>query len=154
MRQTAQAHASAPLWEPLAVLPSQLGGEGGRNQIPELHLVSAIFEEALHCIVHNVTARRGPQRREFLDACDWLWDARSDWPFAFANVCDLLGLDGTAVREALRAFIVAQRCTPHNAMVARGSAAERWAKRMLRGTANRRQQAARERLALVMWDEV
>ena len=153
MTQTAQAQALAPLWEPLAVLPSQVGSEGGRNQVPELHLVSAIFEEALHCILRNVTSHRGSKRREFLDACDWLWDSDRDWPFAFANVCDLLRLDGAAVRATLRAFIVAQRYAPQDAAVDRSSATERRAKRVLRGTAHKRQ-AARERFALVMWDEV
>jgi hypothetical protein len=148
MRETATAQRVAPMWEPAALLPSQVGTNHGRMHRPELHLVSAIFEDALHCVLRNVGARRGRKRREFLDACDWFWSDDIGWPFAFANVCDLLGIEGTAVRETLRTYIVTQHGPSQGPIAAR-----HWGRRMLRnGSAD--QLSPRQRLDITMWDEV
>lgn len=149
MRQTATAPCVAPLWEPATMLPSQLGGSPGRAHRPELYLVSAIFEDALHSVFQNVSARRGRKRREFLDACDWFWSEAHDWPFAFVNVCDLLGIEGRAVRDTIRAYIVAQ----HNATASRDPA-RHWGRRMLRNGPSGGQLSPRERLEITGWDEV
>jgi hypothetical protein len=69
-----------------------------------MQLVAAIFEDALHCIVKNADAHQRRRRREFLQAYRWVLEDSSDWPFAFLNICDLLGLDPTAVRERLQLF--------------------------------------------------
>ena len=148
MRQTATALSVAPFWEPATVLPSQLGGNHGRAHRPELHLVSAIFEDALHSVFQNVTARGGRKRREFLDACDWFWSEAQDWPFAFINVCDLLGIEGGAVRDTIRAYIVAQHDATAGTRLAR-----HWGRRMLRNGSSG-QVSSRERLAITGWDEV
>ena len=148
MRQTATAQRVAPMWEPATLLPSQVGGNPGRAHRPELHLVSAIFEDALHCVLRNVGARRGRKRREFLDACDWFWSEDTGWPFAFANVCDLLGIEGTAVRETLRTYIVAQHGPSQGP-----TAARHWGRRMLRHR-SADQLTSRQRLEITMWDEV
>ena len=149
MRQTATAERAAPLWEPVMVLPSQVGTNHGRAHRPELHLVSAIFEDALHCVLNNVGARRGRKRREFLDACDWFWSNNQEWPFAFVNICDLLGIEGPAVRETLRTYIAAQ-----HAADAATRPARHWGRRMLRHGTSDGQLSPRQRLALTMWDEV
>ena len=148
MRQTATAPRVAPLWEPATVLPSQVGGNHGRAHRPELHLVSAIFEDALHCVLHNVSARGGRKRREFLDACDWFWSDTQDWPFAFVNVCDLLGIEGPAVRETLRTYIIAQHAAVAN------HPARHWGRRMLRPGLSGGQLSPCERLKITGWDEV
>lgn len=101
MRHTASAHSVAPIWEPAAVLPSQLADRRNGFHSPEMRLVAAMFVDALWSVFRNADARRGPRRREFLEASDWLLDDSRDWPFAFANVCDLLGLDAAAVRQCL-----------------------------------------------------
>lgn len=101
MRHTASAHCAARLWEPVAVLPWQWADRRNRSNSPEMRLVAAVLEDALRSVFRNVDARRGPRRREFLEACYWLLDDSRDWPFAFANVCDLLGLDATAVRQCV-----------------------------------------------------
>jgi hypothetical protein len=150
MRQTATAQRMAPMWEPLTVLPSQIETNQGRSHWPELHLVSAIFEDALHCVLHNVGAHRGRKRREFLDACDWFWSDDRAWPFTFANACDLLEIDGPAVREMLRAYIAAR----HNASTSTERAARHWGRRMLRHGLTDGQLSPRQRLNLTMWDEV
>ncbi|HVO24006.1 MAG TPA: hypothetical protein VMW56_10295 [Candidatus Margulisiibacteriota bacterium] len=149
MRQTATASWVAPLWEPATVLPSQVGDNHGRAHRPELYLVSAIFEDALHSVFHNVRARRGRKRREFLDACDWFWSEAHEWPFAFVNVCDLLGIEGRTVRDTIRAYIVAQ----HDA-AAGGHPARHWGRRMLRKRSSDGQLSPCERLKITGWDEV
>jgi hypothetical protein len=151
MRQTATAQRIDPLWEPPTLLPSQLSTNHSRMHRPELHLVSAIFEEALNCVLHNVGAGRGRKRREFLDACDWFWSDEHEWPFAFANICDLLAIDGAAVRETLRAYIVAKH--DHSWLPA-GYPARHWGRRMLRHGSCDGQPSPRERLEITGWDEV
>lgn len=101
-KHSTSAYNTTPLWEPVAVLPSQLPLRGSYLSSPEMHLVAAIFEDAVHCVLRKTGVRRGRRWYEYLEARDWIMDDRRDWPFAFANVCELLTLDVTAVRESLR----------------------------------------------------
>lgn len=111
MKHTATAYNNVPLWEPVAFLPCQMADRSGRAHCPELRLVAAMLEDALQCVCRNATQVCGPRRREFLEACDWLWDDSHDWPFTFVNVCDLLGLEGAAVRQCVRLIIATQRAS-------------------------------------------
>jgi hypothetical protein len=149
MRQTATAQQIAPMWEPATVLPSQVGVNHGPMHRPELHLVSAIFEDALHCVLRNVGARRGRKRREFLEACDWFWSDDNEWPFAFVNVCDLLSIERTAVRQTLRTYIITQHGPSHGPAIAR-----HWGRRMLRHGSMDGRLSPLQRLEITMWDEV
>jgi len=106
MKFSTTAYNTTPLWEPILVLPSQLPLRGNYLNSPEMHLVAAIFEDAVHCVLRNTGVRRGRRWYEYLEARDWIMDDRRDWPFAFANVCELLTLDVTAVRESLRDVLV------------------------------------------------
>ena len=110
MRQSASAQSilGGP-WEPIVLLPSQLAKHRERSHSPELRLVVAMFEEALRCVISFADARRGRQRRDFLEARDWFLDDGREWPFGFVNVCDLLGLDPEAVRQSLRPLIGGER---------------------------------------------
>jgi hypothetical protein len=102
MKYSSTAYNATPLWEPVFVLPSQLPQRGGYLNSPEMHLVAAIFEDAVHCVLRIPGVRRGRRWYDYLEARDWIMDDRRDWPFAFANICELLTLDITAVRESLR----------------------------------------------------
>ena len=102
MKHPSTAYNTTSLWEPMFVLPSQLPLRDSYFNSPEMHLVAAIFEDAVQCVRRTVGVRRGRQWYEFLEARDWILDDRRDWPFAFANVCELLALDITAVRESLQ----------------------------------------------------
>ena len=93
MKHLSAAFNTTPLWEPMFVLPSQLPLRGSYLNSPEMHLVAAIFEDAVHCVLRNVGIRRGRRWYEYLEARDWIMDDRRDWPFAFANVCELLTLE-------------------------------------------------------------
>src|SRR5215471_21855214 len=84
-----------------ALVPSSLLDRHAGFQSAEVRLAAAVFEDALRCVTRNVDRRSGPRWQEFVDACDWIWNERRDWPFAFGNVCGLLELDPKAVRERL-----------------------------------------------------
>jgi len=102
------------LLQPLAILPSQLRPRAAAERFPEMRLVVALLEDAIHCVMQHRGVLRRRERREFLEARAWLLDDSRDWPFAFANVCDLLGLDAAAVR----------RCLPIGDLHSRGGAEE------------------------------
>jgi hypothetical protein len=111
MRHSANAYNVATICEPTIILPSQWWERSRAASSPEMRLVAAVLENAIDCIVKNVGARRGPRLKDFTDACTWVFEDRPDWPFSFANVCDILNLDPTAVRERVRRVLDAQRDT-------------------------------------------
>ena len=71
---------------------------GTRLFLPEISLVVAIFEDAVRCVQR---ARPGVTSRQWLEAFEWIASERHDWPFAFVNICDFLGLDSSGVRARL-----------------------------------------------------
>jgi hypothetical protein len=78
---------------PLASLPERTA-----TSLPEISLVAAIFDDAVRC------ARRSGlsvTHRQSEEALEWIASERRDWPFAFANVCDFLGMDAHVVRMRL-----------------------------------------------------
>jgi hypothetical protein len=85
-------------------LPPQMGGRMRGAARPELRLLAAVLEDAWSCL----GSRRG---KEFREACEWVLDDAHDWPFSFANVCEVLGLDANAVRRRLQSII--ERRRPH-----------------------------------------
>ncbi len=100
------------LWQPAVLLPSQAVHPAARQRCGEVRLVAAVFEDALQCVIKNARARRGPRRRNFVEARDWFRNDSREWPFAFANVCDLLALDANAVREHIERLVDYQRRQP------------------------------------------
>lgn len=68
---------------------------------PELRLVLAVFEDAVRAAIRRPTGRSRRAQREYLEAWAWVQGTDRAWPFAFPNVCDLLGLDPDAVRQQL-----------------------------------------------------
>lgn len=105
MKHLSTAHQTASVFQPVAILPSQLVQRIAHLPGPEMRLLAAVLEDAVNCVVGNSNARTRPRRQEFLKAYEWIWEDRSDWPFAYLNVCDVLGLDAGAVRARLQSFI-------------------------------------------------
>ena len=89
----------ASVTEPAMVLPCQYAGANAPRLVPELALVTAILEDAVRSLSRRDPS--GPRRREFIEARDWLLDDDRAWPFAFRNVCDLLGVDAAALRGSV-----------------------------------------------------
>jgi hypothetical protein len=69
-----------------------------RACLPEISLVAAIFVDAVRCVQR---APRDATNRQWLEAFKWIASERRDWPFAFINVCDFLGVDSSSVRARL-----------------------------------------------------
>lgn len=66
---------------------------------PEISLPAAILDDAMRCVQRS---SRGVTCRQNSEAIDWIISERCDWPFAFVNICDWLGIDAVVVREQLR----------------------------------------------------
>src|SRR5262245_1471521 len=62
-------------------------------------LMLAVLEDALRCIEHGRRRRTFHARRLAADAEAWVRSDRRDWPFAFVNVCDVLGFEADAIRK-------------------------------------------------------
>jgi hypothetical protein len=154
MKQPSSAYNTAPLWGPMFMLPSQLPQRGSYLNCPEMHLVAAILEDAVNCVLRNVGVGRGRRWYEFLEARDWIMDDRRDWPFAFANVCELLTLDVTAVRESLRHVLDADQRPAAQSHNDRSSDPHgRPAPDDQRQRSGDDKSSAHERFQTVVWDE-
>ena len=81
------------------VFTANLLPQGTRVCQPEISLVAAIFADAVHCVRR---AGGGVTHRQSSEASEWIASERRDWPFAFVNVCDFLGVDAKMVRTRLR----------------------------------------------------
>ncbi len=92
--------------DPVAVYGFQISHRSAAQRPPEIALMAAVLEDAIHCIHKNMHAKRGRARREFLDAYRWIFDAEQSWPFAFENVCDILGLSAGAVRSTVGGLLI------------------------------------------------
>jgi len=68
---------------------------------PEKTLMLAVLEDAVICFHKFFAAQDIRQKNIFRDAKNWLWSDRVDWPFAYRNVCDVLGIDANYLRRGL-----------------------------------------------------
>lgn len=107
-----QSGPSRGSFEPDAVLPVQFFATL-RRQAPlkrgECQLLMAVLEDAMHCYRKYSSARDREGRRLFRDAEEWLMvDGPAAEPdgespsLSFPYVCEVLGLDPSYVRGALR----------------------------------------------------
>jgi len=78
-----------------AVLPSQFYNPQTRSALqPEKRLMLAVLEDAV--VLYTRVPHIAPETEAWVQADD------RAWPYSFANLCEALGLDRTAVRVALR----------------------------------------------------
>ena len=68
---------------------------------PEQELMLAVLKEAIYCIQTYVSARDKVRMRQYLEAKNWIMEENSDWPFAFANICEVFGLSPQYIRAGL-----------------------------------------------------
>ena len=104
---------------PAAVLPAQVTSafRCDASRQPEKRLMLAVLEEAVAAYQKFLCATTPFARREFGDAERWIEIDDDRWPFSFANICQALGLDATAIRSGLRAWRDRQRALPPGARV-------------------------------------
>jgi hypothetical protein len=81
---------------------------------PERALLSAILEDAVHCLEKYRAAQDRVGKERFRDAESWVMKTGNDWIFSFDNVCELLGLDPRYVRQGVKTRLdkTAKRATP------------------------------------------
>ena len=70
---------------------------------PELRLLLAILEDAIHCYRKHLFATNRRRRRLFEEAEGWLMSHDAvELPFSFEHVCVVVGLNPSYVRRVIR----------------------------------------------------
>jgi hypothetical protein len=64
-------------------------------------LMLAVLEDAVQCIEKGRRRRGFRARRLGAEAEAWVRSDSRDWPFSFANICEVLGFDVDAFRKRL-----------------------------------------------------
>lgn len=93
------------LLEPMVILPSQISVDAPWASATSgpIALMLAVLEEATRCIERGRQRRHPEIRKLAAEAEAWVSCDSREWPFAFASVCDVLGLDVEAARARLLA---------------------------------------------------
>jgi hypothetical protein len=68
---------------------------------PEKKLMLAVLDDAIACFQKYAFARDRKRKVLFQEAENWVQDTNSDWPFSFANVCEILGFGPDYLRRGL-----------------------------------------------------
>jgi len=93
----------ADLFAPDIVLPEQFF-EGARRDSQasgEKALMLAVLEDGIRCFQEHLRNPRSNPRLLSQQAEAWIRAVDYDWPFSFNNVCETLGIDPGALRDAL-----------------------------------------------------
>jgi hypothetical protein len=69
---------------------------------PEKRLMLAVLEDAVGTFQKHTSASGRRARRLFSEAEEWFLSDEAEWPFAFVNVCEALGLEPGYMRSGLR----------------------------------------------------
>ena len=69
----------------------------------------AVLEDAVGTFQKHVTATNRRGQRLFGEAEDWFASEGMEWPFAFENICEALGLEAGYIRGGLWRWRDAQR---------------------------------------------
>ena len=83
-----------------------------RFRQPELELMLAVLEDALHCYFTNVQMRTRREKKIFAETEEWFFSAENEGIFTFENICSLLAIDPDYIRRGLKLFKDAHR-TPN-----------------------------------------
>ncbi len=71
---------------------------------PEKRLMFAVLEDAIASFQKYVLARDSGGKALFHEAEDWILEESSDWLFSFENICEVLGLNPSYVRQGLMSW--------------------------------------------------
>jgi hypothetical protein len=74
----------------------------------EQRLLLAVLEDAVHCFQTHLFAKKPHERQLFANAEAWINSTEADWFFSFENICELLGLQASALRGALHRWKIKQ----------------------------------------------
>ncbi len=103
MAKSGAAAASNPP-ESGTVLPAQFWSESSPGAHPERRLMAAVLEDAIALGARAASSTDPEIVKEVESAGKWLASDDRSAPFAFASICDVLGLDAESVREAIAKF--------------------------------------------------
>jgi len=86
-----------------AVMPEQFwaAGAGAIRLSGEQALMWAVLVDGIESYRRCAHATSALRREEFREAERWLLSSDWDWPFSFVNLCDVFGMNPSAVRQAL-----------------------------------------------------
>ena len=87
-----------------SIRPSQCFDGRKKKQAvePLKRLMLAVLADAVRCYQTGFDTRAISRRRAFLEAKEWLFDARAGGPFSFENVCCVLDITPDYLRQMLR----------------------------------------------------
>jgi len=97
-----------------AVLPVQFFSPSARSYTErgEGVLMRAVLEDALQCVAKKFSYRGRRPQRLAREAEAWFFADDEHWPFAFVNICAVLGLDPGYVRRGLTRWCLQRRTAP------------------------------------------
>ena len=115
----ADDRASASGFEPETILPTQLLDTShlGAARQPEKRLMLAVLEDGIATFQRTVSATSRRARREFDEVRTWLASDDTAWPYAFVNVCHVLGFDPDYLRAGLARWLEHATALPAGAKV-------------------------------------
>ncbi len=85
---------------PEVILPAQFF-DGPRALQPERRLMLAVLENAIAELLRIRGRRIESLPRHTREVEEWIASDARDWPFAFVNICDALGIDPDYVRSGV-----------------------------------------------------
>ncbi len=83
------------------VLPAQFWTHPGRGAQPETRLMAAVLEDAVALCARAASGRDPEVLKETQAAGEWMASDDRTGAFAFASICDVLGLEPDSVRRAI-----------------------------------------------------
>ena len=86
------------------MLPTQFWAPGDDPRTePEKRLMAAVLEEAVATLLNRAGDRSHEGSQLMEEARRWFASDERSGTFAFATICDVLGLDASCIRQALAA---------------------------------------------------
>lgn len=88
---------------PDIALPDQFGDLWGRanRTNPEPRLAIAVLQLAVVDFCKFGRSLRESEQRVYRKARNWILDSNRDWPYSFANICEVIDVSPENLREAL-----------------------------------------------------
>ncbi|MGH7963746.1 MAG: hypothetical protein ACRERD_18290 [Candidatus Binatia bacterium] len=97
------------MFEPDTLLPEQFFTLLGKKPLQgEKRLLLAMLEDAVHCFQTYLLARKPHERRLFQEAEEWINSKDLHWFFSFENICEILNIHPTRLRDALQEWKAGQ----------------------------------------------
>lgn len=97
------SHELHGIFDSQTILASQFYVKRTALPGPECSLMVAVFEDAVRCLLNHCRATNRTERALYNDARRWILSCEPAGLYAFANVCDLLGLEPDYMRRHLLA---------------------------------------------------